>query len=144
MPAPRRDASIVWDGTEVLVVGGFGAGGVHATLYASGLAYRATTNRWRNLPPMEKARALHVAVWTGHRMLLWGGETRVGGKFVAPPHGLAFDPVTGRWSALRPSPLRGRNLPQVVWTGTRMIVWGGWSIGNGGHPYSDGAAYRPA
>jgi hypothetical protein len=143
MPAPRAEASIVWDGTQVLVVGGYRIWGVHPRLYANGLAYRPSTNRWRNLPPMEQARTLHVAVWTGRRMLVWGGETLVGGKFVAPPHGLAFDPVTGRWSSLRPSPLRGRNLPQVVWTGTRMIVWGGWSIDNG-QRYSDGAAYRPA
>ncbi len=92
MPAPRGGASIVWDGTEVLVVGGYRTWGVHPKLYASGLAYSPSSNRWRNLPPMEQARMGHVAVWTGHRMLVWGGETLVGGKFVAPPHGLAFDP----------------------------------------------------
>ena len=41
LPAPRADATAVWDGRELLVVGGSHPGG---------FAYSPATNRWRRLP----------------------------------------------------------------------------------------------
>ena len=70
IPAPRDGANVVWDGTEVLVVGGGAAGG--RQLPTSGFAYDPATNRWRRLPPMESGRVGAAAVWTGKRLLLWG------------------------------------------------------------------------
>ena len=128
-PEPRAGADVVWDGNEVLVVGGDDAP-------AGGYAYDPTTSVWRALAPMDSGRAHAAAVWTGKRLLVWGGETGRRGNFVTPPHGLAYDPRADRWSPLPQAPLRGRLDPLGVWTGHAMIVWGGSG-------FADGAVFTP-
>jgi N-acetylneuraminic acid mutarotase len=140
MPARRPGGTAVWDGKEVLFVGGYRPAGTGFSLAAHGLAYNPVTNRWRWLPAMPFARAGFAAVWTGRQLLVWGGLTAAG---VAPPHGEAYTPATNRWTALPASPLRGRPDPTAVWTGRRMIVWGGYNSAVN-KTYTDGAAYTPA
>jgi hypothetical protein len=129
-PESRDGAGAVWDGHELLVVGGDDAPTV-------GLAYSPTSNSWRRLAPMDSGRAHAAAVWTGKLLLLWGGETGKPGAFVIPPHGLAYDPRADRWSPLPQAPLRGRLDPAAVWTGRSLIVWGG------DPGLSDGAVFSP-
>ena len=132
LPAPpeaRAGADVVWDGTELLVVGGDDAP-------ADGFAYDPQTSVWRALATMGSGRAHAAAVWTGTRLLVWGGETGGPGHFVTPPHGLAYDPKADRWSPLPQAPLQGRLDPLAVWTGHAMIVWGGAGL-------ADGAAFTP-
>jgi hypothetical protein len=129
-PEARQGASVVWDGSELLVVGSDEAPAV-------GLAYDPETGTWRRLAPMDSGRARSAAVWTGRRLLLWGGETGRPGAFVIPPHGLAYDPRADRWSPLPQAPLRGRLDPVGVWTGHALIVWGG------DPGLADGAAFTP-
>jgi hypothetical protein len=138
LPAPRAGASAVWDGREVLVVGGSSVG----------FAYDPATNRWRRLPPMESPRFGAAAVWSGKQLLIWGGsQTAGGGEPVIPPHGLAYDPKTNRWSTLPQAPLLGRLDPSGVWTGRALIVWGGQKpaapAGSGTKFFTDGAAFTP-
>jgi spore germination protein GerM len=140
VPAPRVGATAVWDGRELLVVGGGAVGGKQ--LPAVGFAYNPRTNRWRRLPPMESGRAEAATVWTGRRLLVWGGGTGRAGSLVIPPHGLAYDPKANRWSPLPQAPLRGRLDPTAVWTGRALIVWGGSPPGPG-RPFADGAAFTP-
>jgi N-acetylneuraminic acid mutarotase len=121
LPAPRGGATTVWDGREVLVVGG-GAPGARG-LARVGFAYSPATNHWRRLPRTASGRLGAAAVWTGKRLLVWGGSTRAGG-LVAPRNGLAYDPKTNRWSRLPKAPLTGGMDPMAVWTGRSMIVWG--------------------
>jgi hypothetical protein len=129
LPQPRVGADLVWDGSELLVVGGDDAPVV-------GFAYDPKANSWRALAPMDSGRAHAAAVWTGRRLLVWGGETGRPGAFVTPPHGLAYDPRADRWSPLPQAPLQGRLDPLAVWTGHALIVWGGAGKG-------DGAAFTP-
>ena len=84
---------------------------------------------------MESGRIGAAAVWTGSRLLLWGGTTSPGGT-VVPRHGLAYDPRTNRWSPLPQAPLAGRLQPTAVWTGRSLITWGGGTK-------TDGAAFTP-
>jgi len=145
MPAPRTNATVTWDGREVLVVGGRSSLG-RSGLYTDGVAYNPASNRWRSLPAMQTSRIGHTAVWTGQRLLVWGGQTVRAGSFVAPPHGVAYDPTRNRWSPLPKSPLRGRTGHLAVWTGTQMLIWGGRSIvadPSTANPttFVDGAAY---
>ena len=67
-------------------------------------------------------RSLHVAVWTGSEMIVWGGGIpgtpfNTGGR---------YNPTTDSWTATSttnaPSPRDGAT---AIWTGTEMIVWGG-------------------
>lgn len=132
LPEPRTGALAVWDGRELLVVGGRGA--LH------GFAYDPRANRWRPLPRMELGRTAAAAVWTGRRLLVWGGQTAYGTPSL-PAHGLAYDPQADRWSPLPPAPVQGRSDPAAVWTGRELVVWGG---GASYPPFADGAAFRPA
>lgn len=43
----------------------------------------------------------------------------------------------GTWRRIADAPIRGREAAEAAWTGTEMLVWGGWGR-------SDGAAYDPA
>ncbi len=144
LPAPRYGANAVWDGREVLVVGGTGPSRAGpAPTVAVGFAYNPATNRWRRLPRMESGRIGAATVWTGTRLLVWGGQTGRGGAtaYSIPAHGLAYDPRTNRWSPLPPAPIYGRSDPTAVWTGRAMIVWGG---GQSNPPFTDGAAFAAA
>lgn len=68
------------------------------------------------------ARALHTAVWTGTRMIVFGGNAS--GAVVNT--GGIYDPVANAWAPLNtvgaPSP---RSRHSAVWTGSKMIVFGG-------------------
>ncbi len=48
--------------------------------------------------------------------------------------------TTPGWSRLPSAPIPSRSEYLAVWTGTEMIVWGGY---NGDTNYGDGAAYDP-
>ena len=143
MPVARSGGTALWDGTEVLFLGGGAA--LARTPAARGLAYNPVTNRWRLLPAMRYPRTGFAAVWTGHQVLVWGGMTGSVLTQVAPPHGEAYDPAANRWTALPQSPLRGRSQPVAAWTGTEMIVSGGM-ISGPREPalFTDGAAFTPA
>jgi N-acetylneuraminic acid mutarotase len=114
-PAPELRANAVWDGREILLVGGTNTEGKPARV---GYAYNPATNRWRRLPAMKSGRAQGVAAWTGHRLLMFGGET-------TPNALLAYNPTRNRWTTLPNAPLRGRVGPAAVRTGHDLIVWGG-------------------
>ncbi len=86
------------------------------------------------LAPQEH-RAFHTAIWTGTRMIVWGGFSSV--QNVAFNTGVQYDPLTDTSTPTTtigaPSP---RSSHTAVWTGSRMIVWGGISD-------STGASYDP-
>jgi hypothetical protein len=136
MPLDHWAATAVWDGKEILFIGG--RTGVQGRLAVRGLAYNPGTNHWRWLPAMRYPRSLFAAVWTGRQLLVWGGLT----AGIPPPHGEAYNPAASAWTALPVSPLRGRASPTAVWTGRQLIVWGGYS--SAGTTLTDGAAYTPA
>ena len=153
LPEPRDGAKAVWDGQEVLVVGGAAPAltGRRPSPARFGFAYNPVTNRWRRLPPAA-GRTGAAAVWTGKRLLVWGGRANPGGSAsaVLPVRGLAYDPGRNSWSALPRAPLSGRVGPAAVWTGRALIVWGGQTdeCGPGATAckltlFADGAAFTP-
>lgn len=83
-------------------------------------------------------RAYHVAVWTGSKMIVWGGDS--GGGPLGD--GALYDPATRLWTPMSnanaPSP---RSSATAVWTGAEMIVWGGRGAGNA--ELDDGRKYDP-
>src|SRR2546422_4454064 len=84
------------------------------------------------------ARRFHTAIWTGSRMVVWGGYN-VGLRLDT---GGQYDPATDAWTTISitnaPS---ARFYHTAVWTGSFMVVWGG----KDGSPFTNtGGRYDPA
>src|SRR5262252_7547472 len=62
-------------------------------------------------------------VWTGTRMLVWGGSW--GGTYnTSETNGYRYDPVTDSWSpmSVKNAPT-ARSLHTAIWTGRELIIW---------------------
>jgi hypothetical protein len=83
-------------------------------------------------------RVYHAAVWTGSKMIVWGGTD--GTNFFNT--GGQYDPVADSWTA---TTLVGtpavRAAHTAVWTGSKMIVWGGFATGPTN--FNTGGQYDP-
>jgi hypothetical protein len=137
-PSARYFASAVWTGSRVIVWGGWTfIGG--STAIGTGNLYDPVWDTWS--PPTSitgapSPRGRHTAVWTGSRMIVWGGQ--VAGQFNSA--GGQYDPVTGQWKSVTTvSAPNGRFAHAALWTGDRMIIWGGWRNGL----LSSGGQYDP-
>jgi hypothetical protein len=144
----RPGSTAVWTGTEMIVWGGFYAmlnGGVSCGMEPHELwnsiniggGYNPTTDSWAattttNAP---SARVHHTAVWTGTRMIIWGGDDSGG---TSNNSGGIYDPESDSWT---PTSV-GANVPSArqyhtaIWTGNEMIIWGGYSTLNTGALYN--------
>lgn len=157
-PSPlgaRLGVSLVWTGREAIVWGGVpeppqaGDGGELAR--ADGAALDVGSGTWRLLPPAPlAARYAHVAVWTGREMIVWGGVVNPSGRVTggaSPNDGAAYDPASGTWRRIAPSPLPPPSPTSLgagqaaVWTGREMLVWG--RVADTGSDPA-GAAYDPS
>ncbi|HEV8375103.1 MAG TPA: MopE-related protein, partial [Candidatus Polarisedimenticolia bacterium] len=123
-PAPRIRHTAVWTGSEMIIWGG--GGPTSSQSLDSGGRYNPATDTWlpTSTTGSPRARANHTAVWTGDRMIVWGGGVSSG---VADLNtGGRYDPQTDSWAPTStleaPSP---RHAHTAVWTGVRMVVWGG-------------------
>lgn len=121
----RTNHSSVWTGTQMLLWGGRESDGAPTR---DGARYVAATGDWLPLPTPANAdyREHHTAVWTGTEMILWGGINDDG---KALQRGARYNPLlgdNGQWTepSITLGPPRARH--EAVWTGDRMIVWGGY------------------
>lgn len=138
--ANRSLHSTVWSGTEVLIWGGMtGSRPADGTRTRDdGAAYDVKTDRWRRVPAAPiRGRFGHSAVWTGDRLLIWGGAD-MRGPF---SDGAKYDPETESWALVSAAPLSPRSHQAAAWTGDELIIWGGITADG---MAADGAAYRPA
>lgn len=143
-PTARAYASGVWTGTQLIVWGGetFGRATVE-TAFNTGGIYDPATNTWKAISTTgaPSARAGHVAVWTGTKMIVYGGLVE-SSPVVYRNDGGIYDPVTNTWTAISatgaPTNMGGLNIT-AAWTGTKMIVFG---MDSGGT--ETGALYDPA
>lgn len=89
-------------------------------------------NRWTSLSTTNAptARYRHTAVWTGSKMIVWGGTDNFGGLNT----GGVYDPENNNWTTMSTNNApNGRQTHVAVWTGNtgnsntenRMLVWGG-------------------
>ncbi|MDD5068972.1 MAG: hypothetical protein PHN89_05270, partial [Candidatus Pacebacteria bacterium] len=89
-----------------------------------------STSTSTNVP---SKRSGHTAVWTGTKMIIWGGgdiiitENGDGTTYGSLNTGGIYNPSSDSWTATS----TGANVPSArhghtaVWTGTKMIIWGG-------------------
>jgi hypothetical protein len=129
----------VWTGRELFFAGGGGLG----SLIAAG--FDPTTDIWREAatscgPPGVLGQSV---AWTGERVIVWGGTDIVGRELEATAGGALYDPAADAWTPMAadsaPSP---RERAAAVWTGSELIVWGGFD--GGADPRGDGARFTPA
>ena len=120
-PQGRGSHSAIWTGSKMIIWGG-------SVSSNTGGIYNPITDSWNAISVINapSARSFHSAVWTGSvmggRMIIWGGEDNSG----ATNTGGIYDPVSDTWvsTSTTNAPV-GRYLHSCVWTGSKLIVWGG-------------------
>jgi hypothetical protein len=149
-------------GDRVVFVGVGNNGEVpFATSGVTALVYDVARNRWSTVPDQPTAfawRRAAMIVATDREVIVWGGVVEAnpgrGGGGGLPPAGPRLDPVAGTWRPTsRTNAPSGRSYARGVWTGTRLVVWGGigtqtnpYQCGMGGEclPTGGGGVYDPA
>jgi N-acetylneuraminic acid mutarotase len=106
-------------------------GGVDETFNDTntGGRYNPNTDSWTttSLADAPSARDSHTAVWTGSRMIVWSGYM---GSPCDNGHwntGARYEPITDSWTPTSTTDAStGRANHTALWTGSEMIVWGGY------------------
>ncbi len=144
-----------WTGSELLVWGGVPGG----TSYQEGepvsfaARYDSTTDTWSDMNRTGGPTSADedVVVWTGERLLVWGGVALGESGFANHDDGALYDPKTDSWAPMSVSgaPPGGYEKGRYVWTGDKLVVWGGLQeAGTGSSPkyttLQEGAVYDPA
>ena len=131
-PGAIPSAAVAWSGQELLLWGAqsqFGA------------RYEPIADSWSPMSSIGSPshRRASASVWTGDRLILWGGWdldkplnccvlaycASCGGQVNT---GGMYDPVTDTWTATSTlNAAAPAELSTAVWTGNRMIVFGGYS-----------------
>ncbi len=143
-PDMRTEHSAIWSDAEMIVWGGNDG---NAIAKQTGARYDVLTDSWNATDTMgaPQARYGHSSVWTGTEMLVWGGFSGAF-DFVTLGDGAGYSPQSDSWSAITntdsPAPRVGHS---TVWTGSEMIVWGGFScLGCANAELATGGRYDPA
>ena len=109
--------------------------------------FAVLNTEWRSMSTLgaPQIRYRHTSVWTGTEMIVAGGRTRVElGGGGATEEDLAtggrYNPVTDTWVATSTRGAEPRIGHATVWTGSEMIVWGGYGAGY----LRSGGRYDPA
>ena len=140
-PSKRRYHSAVWTGTEMIIWGGNKS---FTTAYTNtGGRYNPITDTWIPTSNIEvpNARQDHTAVWTGSKMMIWGGFD---GSYLNT--GSLYDPITNSWSVGGVDTINapvGRRGHTAVWTSTEVIIWGGIDGPLLSNLLDSGARYNP-
>ncbi len=123
---PRSGQTAVWTGDEMIVWGGY-CGGYHVN---TGARYDPPSNSWTptSTTNAPDGRIAHAAVWTDSEMIVWGGYNFQQNEFFNT--GGRYNPIIDDWTATSivntPSAREVFQATGAVWTGTEMIVWGGY------------------
>jgi hypothetical protein len=116
---------------------------------AAPLAYDIESDSWQSLaiPESLEVPLAPSLIWTGDELIAWGLAPSLDDDYGI---GLTFDPTTGTWRALPPTPLAptsssdGSEASQAaVWTGSQAIIWTGWIGSEWDAPTTSILAYNP-
>jgi N-acetylneuraminic acid mutarotase len=136
-PTARFGHTAVCTGNEMIVWGG--TPDDISTLDTGGI-YDLSSDSWTatSLTNVPTARLAHRTVWTGTEMIVWGGKS-YDGNYHELNTGGRYNVDTNSWIATSvANPPFARSTHTAVWTGSEMIVWGGWDTVeyfNGGGKY---------
>lgn len=135
----RSEATVVWDGHEVLELGGVAAIGRGSVPRNAGAAYDPATGRWRRVAhaPSAELPADNTGVWTGREVFVFSDAPGRESTNV----GALYDPATNRWRVTRRAPVGPFYQDTVAWTGRRVILAG---LTPGNRSRLEVASYDPA
>jgi hypothetical protein len=125
-PSVRYLHTAVWTGSRMIVWGGFGGDYLN-----DGGQYDPVGNSWTatTTTAAPAARLYHTAVWTGSRMIVWGGFSGFANLNDGGQYDPGTTPGTDSWSVTTTTNAPSiREFHTAVWTGSRMIVWGGRNV----------------
>jgi hypothetical protein len=114
-PVALNEATDVWTGKELVVVGALLDGGNGSrTRYARGIAYNPSTNRWRVVAQSPLSPQASYAVWTGAAVLAWDYELQAA----------AYEPTRNSWQRRPRLPLRFTECyPRGARLGRHVLAW---------------------
>jgi N-acetylneuraminic acid mutarotase len=137
----RQLHTAVWTGSDMVVWGGQSSASSYA---ADGARYNLATDTWTILPtPTIVGRYAHVAVAAGtNKMIVWGGYN-VGYRNDGAVLDLSGTTPVWTTMAAPPATFYGRYYASAVWTGTEMLVYGGYGSSCTGSYCADAALYDP-
>lgn len=95
-----------------------------------------------NSADAPSSRFHHTAVWTGNKMIIWGGQTHPSNFSAVTQTGGMYDPVFDTWedTNITASTPSARQAHTAIWTGTLMVIWGGH---NGSNNVNTGGRFDP-
>ena len=126
VPSLRAGHTAFWTGNEMIVWGGLDD---NFNVFNTGGRYNPGTNSWiaTSISNAPEGRFSHTAVWTGSEMIVWGGTLDLFNN-TATNTGGRYNPGTNNWMATTTTnPPEARDGHRAVWSGSEMIVWGGFS-----------------
>ncbi len=113
----------------------------------TGGRYNPAADNWTatSLTNSPTKRYDHTMVWTGNDMIVWGGYGCTDQSCQTVTYlntGARYSPITNSWLAtnLTNAP-PVRESPTAVWTGSAMIVWGGFRFDGNYHYLNTGGRY---
>lgn len=137
-PSGRYGHSTVWTGTEMIVWGGqrLNASNMNEMLN-TGARYNPSTDTWTatDNATAPTARSQHTAMWTGSKMIIWGGGD---GMAMSTNTGSLYDAAANTWTATSTigGPMQGSSQHYAFWSGTDMIVIGEFGPGGSNFRYN--------
>ncbi len=157
-PGPRKWPVTVWTGEKLFVWGGVGeeaieGAGERAVVRGDGAMLDPATATWTPISAdgAPCARSAAAGIWTGSRVVVWGGLARQSGAANlycskgtcdVAAGGALYDPVTDRWEPMSdegaPWPRAGAT---VMMADGAVVVFGG--TGTNARPVSSGGVYHP-
>lgn len=158
-PIARGRHTVVWASTlnppRAIIFGGLAAGD---SALLEGAIYTPSTDTWVTMSNSgaPNPRYGHTAVWdtVNNKMIVWGGAST---NVLTSGLGYEFDPTNGAggtWNDINDGLLNtpaARYNHSAIWTGTKMIIWGGCGSKNAATgsctvagELSSGASYNPA
>ena len=136
----------VWTGHAMVIFGGetpdvLSGEQTTATPFSDGALYDPCADKWKTIAPAPftwRRGSSAVYATSTRELIVFGGlqQTR------ATNDGWAYSLDSDTWRALAPSPLAARERQSAVWTGSSMIVFGGF-LQDGSDPH-DAASYDPS
>lgn len=94
---------------------------------AGGGSYDPATDTWSSISSTNapNPHSYATAVWTGTEMIIWGGTDSSTGNPVND--GAGYNPSTNTWKKISSTGAPSARLNHTaVWTGSQMLVAGGW------------------